>query len=364
MNKRVGLALSGGGSRAAAFHLGCLRALHDHDVLERVNVVTGVSGGALLSAVWAYGPRRFDEFEANVTELLHRGLQWALVRRILNPVAIGRSLVSDTGVLLSGARRLTRLRSGTRTEALASLLDATLFQGAQLDAPTNPSLSVVLTATDLRTGAAVRFGSQRSGCSRYGRIREPVSVGTAVAASAAYPLLLPALERRFTFDKRGEIISEPVLLADGGIYDNLGLSVLAPDRSPEHTEHIYDVDYIISCDAGRGQLAPRAPRFLVGRTARAFEIIHTQAQNHGRARLHEWATAGAIDGFAMAYLGMQDSHLARVPAVVADLVPRSSVIAYPTNFAAMRHEEFERLTVRGEQLVRALLPSYCPRLLA
>src|SRR4029077_10200714 len=36
---------------------------------------------------------------------------------------------------------------------------------------------------------------------------------------------------------------------------DLGLamwSVLEPGRSANHTAHVYDVDYIIACDAGRG----------------------------------------------------------------------------------------------------------------
>src|SRR3546814_1286445 len=37
---KIGLALSGGGSRAIAFHLGCLRALHDRGVLPKVSVLS------------------------------------------------------------------------------------------------------------------------------------------------------------------------------------------------------------------------------------------------------------------------------------------------------------------------------------
>ena len=35
-NKRIGLALSGGGYRAAAYHIGTLRALHKLGILENV----------------------------------------------------------------------------------------------------------------------------------------------------------------------------------------------------------------------------------------------------------------------------------------------------------------------------------------
>ena len=41
--RRIGLALSGGGSRAIAFHLGCLRALHDYGLLDDVDVISAVS---------------------------------------------------------------------------------------------------------------------------------------------------------------------------------------------------------------------------------------------------------------------------------------------------------------------------------
>ncbi len=41
---------------------------------------------------------------------------------------------------------------------------------------THPGLATVITATDLRTTKAVRFGSLRSSCSAYGIIQEPVRV--------------------------------------------------------------------------------------------------------------------------------------------------------------------------------------------
>jgi predicted acylesterase/phospholipase RssA len=48
----IALALSGGGSRAIAFHLGCLRALHDRGVLDKVRVISSVSGGSVIAAAY------------------------------------------------------------------------------------------------------------------------------------------------------------------------------------------------------------------------------------------------------------------------------------------------------------------------
>lgn len=113
--------------------------------------------------------------------------------------------------------------------------------------------------------------------------------------------------------------------------------------------------YIIACDAGPGELPSRASHFIAGRLRRSFEVVHRKNQDGGRARLHEWGAAGRIDGFTLAYLGMQDH---RLPAPPADLVPRDNVASYPTNFAAISHANFIALTTRGEQLMRSLLPLY------
>jgi NTE family protein len=188
----------------------------------------------------------------------------------------------------------------------------------------------------------------------------PVPVSDAVAASAAFPVLLPQLNRTYTFIRTdGTGHTETILMTDGGVYDNLGLSPLLPGRSRQHTSHVYDLDYIIAVDAGPGRTAPRAPNFLLGRLKRSFEIAHTRNQDGSRARVHELAAAGHMKGFVYAYLGMRD---ARLPVPIADLVERGEVAEYPTNFARMAPADLEAIANRGEQLTRALIEFYCPAL--
>ena len=61
--RRIGLALSGGGFRAAAFHLGVMRRLAALGILEHVDLFTCVSGGSIAGATvvkhWA-DPARLD----------------------------------------------------------------------------------------------------------------------------------------------------------------------------------------------------------------------------------------------------------------------------------------------------------------
>ncbi|WP_239337034.1 patatin-like phospholipase family protein [Frankia sp. CiP3] len=359
--RNVGLALSGGGSRAMAFHLGCLRELRRRDLLRRVKVVSGISGGAVLAAMWAYGPAGFEEFDDNAVRVLRDGLQRRLVRGVMRPSALVRSAMSTAAVLVDRRDAVpdSRLRHANRTEVFVDVLrDRLALHGRTLAEPTDPGLSVVLTATDLRSGGAFRFGNRGISSSRLGDVIGAVDVATAAAASAAFPLLLPALERTFEFDQDGRRRRDVVLLTDGGVYDNLGLSVLEPGRSPEFTSHVYPVDYIISCDAGRHS-STKSPRFWPARTARAFEIEHRRGQDHGRARLHEWRRSGAIEGFALPYLSTYDD---RLPPAVTDLVPRERVVNCPTNFRAMPQADLEALTKRGERLTRILLDQFCPGL--
>jgi NTE family protein len=219
----------------------------------------------------------------------------------------------------------------------------------------------VITATDLRTSNALRFGSLQSSCSVYGTIQEPVRVADAVAASGAFPVLLPAVERAYTFQSgpTDALERHVVLLTDGGIYDNLGVSVLQPGRSSAHTRHVYDIDYIIACDAGRGRLRLASGHFAMSRMKRSFEVTYRRAQDASRARLHDAAAAGLIQGFAHCYLGMPDARLA-VP--VADLGPADEVRGYPTNFRAMSEAALNAISLRGEQLTRTLLAHHCPAL--
>jgi NTE family protein len=362
MQQRIGLALSGGGFRATCFGLGCLRALHDQNLLRSVTVISAVSGGGLLAALYAYGPERFVEFDDLVVDQLRSGLQAETAARALRPDAIARNLVHAASAALWRRGRAPMSRSANRTDALRDTLAARAFGKRTVTEGTFPDLDVVISATDLRTTNAVRFGNRQSSCSAYGIIDNPIQVAEAVAASAAYPTLLPAMERLYTFRQRPGTRPEPhvVQMVDGGIYDNLGLNVLQPGRSSAYTPHAYDLDYIISCDAGQGQPSPSSGHFILSRLKRSFVVTHRKTQDAARGRLHADQAAGRYRGFVQAYLGMPDS---RLPVPVADLVPAQAVSKYPTDFRAMSDEDIVRLALRGEQLTRVLTAHYCPDLL-
>jgi integrative and conjugative element protein (TIGR02256 family) len=389
--RNVGLALSGGGSRAIAFHLGCLRALEDRGVLNRLQVISSVSGGSVIAALYAYGQGSFADFDRSVVELLRRGIQRDFGRKLANPrfaaQTVGTIALAGVAAAAADIARLT-LNSvsailGVRNRAVINIVrniqpplrrwgsvtvafEAVLRDGAfgtiPITAPRRGNFEVILNACELRSGSAFRFGSRESGCWRYGVIDgNTVEVAHAVAASAAYPALLPALDEVIDFsDREGVKHKRRVLLTDGGVYDNLGVTCLEPGSAREVGYNHFCPEYIICCDAGQGMFQDRPVPYLWGaRMARAFESVFRKTQNATQNRLHLLAATDQLKGFVLAYLGQIDR---RVPYAPADLIGREEVFQYPTDFAAMRDEDIDRLARRGEQLTRALIAFYCPEL--
>jgi NTE family protein len=388
---KIGLALSGGGSRAIAFHLGCLRALNRLGLLDRVVILSTVSGGSVIGAYFHahfHGEGGdFASFEAKIRALLAQGLAALMCRKLFSAtgikvaaafiavglVALGVTLIK---MLIKVARWVTPrtlaahferfdLRSplhrfASRTTLLEAALDDLLFRGASLkDLAAQPHL--VINATELRTGSAFRFGTMESGSWRWGKLhRNHVSVAHAVAASAAYPLFLPAFDETLTFEKDGALKTSRVILTDGGIYDNLGLGCLWPDRSPDVSLNVISVDTIICCSAGYGLRQDPPSQFVFARMLSVFSAVFDRAQSAAMHRLHEAQRSGQIKRFVFPYLGQQDRQLPNPP---ADLVRREEAHAYPTDFSAMPEEWIDRLSLRGEQLTLCLARAYIPDLI-
>ena len=378
--REVGLALSGGGSRAIAFHLGCLRALNDLGLLNRLQVISSVSGGSVISAMYAYSNDSFAEFDARVVKLLRRGLTGGILREALRPSSIGKTVLSLAATIaVSGFRMLFRIvpslltpkalgpgkpppfRTFSRSEAfrgaLQSVIPDTLMRDVARD-----SLAIVVNATELRTASAFRFGSRQSGCWRFGTIApEDALVADAVAASAAYPPLLPALDRSYRFTKEGVTsILTRVLLTDGGVFDNLGVGPMEPGREPRISTNVFSPAYIIACDAGTGLFdGDSYPVWWTSRMYQSFLTVFRKVQDATRNRLHRFAESGDISGFALTYLGQDD---ARLPWLPPQLPTRAEVCEYPTDFSPMNVEDIDRLTLRGELLTRLLIAYYLPDL--
>jgi NTE family protein len=227
----IGLALSGGGSRAIAFHLGCLRALHDLGILPQVKVLSTVSGGSVIGALYVATDASFPEFERRVRATLARGLALPAIRTAFltaeGPKALlcagitgSINIVFHTVSWLLWAiglaappehRHKFRIdnwhppvrRFASRTTILRRAIDHELFGGARLRDLKVRTPLLVINAAELRTGSAFYFTAKESGSWRLGKLaHSDIPLAHAVTASAAYPMFLPAIDEVLPFDRR------------------------------------------------------------------------------------------------------------------------------------------------------------------
>lgn len=219
---QLGVAFSGGGSRAAAFHRGTLRALGELGLLDAIGAVSSVSGGSVFAAAWLYARARQvaeADFLMNMREELARGFIWRTVRpRLL------KTLIPGLGY--------------SRTDALAETFDDAFFDNATLSAlPASPRL--LINTAILENGHVAQFSRAGfstwdiHGASANAPGTMPVddfSLALAVAASAAFPIGLPPV--RLTRNKLGARFvgalegKSSIHLTDGGVIEDLGVQTL------------------------------------------------------------------------------------------------------------------------------------------
>lgn len=216
--QRQGLALclSGGGFRAALFHLGALRRLNELGILSAVDTVTAVSGGSILAAhlaatlqPWPTPGDPVGDWDARVVEPFRR----IAARNVRTPAILRRLLPwnwfsSSTGVRTL-ARICERVVTGLRLVGL----------------PTRPRF--VFCSTDMEFGVNWEFRRDQLGDYQVGYAATPPDwpVARAVAASSAFPPVFNPLPVDLPPEafKGGQQRMTDLRLTDGGVYDNLGI---------------------------------------------------------------------------------------------------------------------------------------------
>ena len=78
-----------------------------------------------------------------------------------------------------------------------------------------------------------------------------------------------------------------VTLTDGGVYDNLGVAPLWPDRDPSISVAIPKPDIIVACRAGYGLRFGLPTVTLLGRMTASFYTTLDRAQNAALKRLYD-----------------------------------------------------------------------------
>ena len=281
---RIALALSGGGVRASAFHMGVLRFLAFKGLINNVKFLSTVSGGSLVVGLlmqknqrgWPQDLTSFTKASHKVEGVLTgKSLQLSAILRMLNPIN-WRHIFSRANVV---------------ADSLESLWG---IEGTLGTLPTLPVWEI--NGTTMETGRRWRFISgpgalMGDGVTGNWRARN-FRLAEAMAASAAFPGGVTPL--RVFADPKDATLRYPdsmneVLrasgrnswhVADGGVYDNLGLEPLF-DASTRKLLHTCGCNFIMVCDAGSPLKYQNwglwAQGFGFG--TRTINVMHAQGRN-------------------------------------------------------------------------------------
>lgn len=231
---KIALCLSGGGYRAALFHLGAVRRLNELGLLSRLDVISSVSGGSIMSAHLAIALRPWPVSGTVVDRSVFDAT-------IAGPFREFCSRNIRTAPILQRMLPWNWLRPDTAVRALAETYHDHLNHLELRELGQRPrfvfcasdmifGVNWVFDSSDpLSTPPAARMGDYRVGFDSAGDW--PVSM--AVAASSCFPPVFNPLQlgldpRKYVPGRSGyrgsdrDELVRGVSLSDGGVYDNLG----------------------------------------------------------------------------------------------------------------------------------------------
>jgi len=241
--KEMALAISGGGYRSTLFALGSIWRLNELGILPRINRITSVSGGSILSAFLALKWRNLNFNESGIAE--------NFAEIIVTPIQIFCSRTLD---ILAGIWGLLP-DNKTMGDRVADLYAKWLFGNATLQDIPKPGggPEFIFYATSLQTGSGVRI-SQDAICDyKVGKLLHPkLPLAKVVGASSAFPpffspvtIKCDAAEwkpMKGTYLYGNLAYRKRLILTDGGVYDNMGLEAVWKKEDGFKT--------VLVCDAG------------------------------------------------------------------------------------------------------------------
>ncbi|MDQ4077887.1 MAG: patatin-like phospholipase family protein [Chloroflexota bacterium] len=220
----VALCLSGGGYRAALFHLGALRRLNEQGILSQLDTISSVSGGSLIAAHLADRLRPWPAPGTVVPD-------WE--ERVASPFrALARQNIR-TAPLLKRLLPWNWFQPSTAIDALAESLERHLTSLKLTELPDRPQF--IFCATDMTFGVNWEFTKAHIGDYQAGYLRPAPAwpVARAVAASSCFPPVFDPMQLDLDPNQlRGgsvplgatwDALVAALRLTDGGVYDNMAL---------------------------------------------------------------------------------------------------------------------------------------------
>lgn len=225
----IAISLSGGGYRAAAFHLGVLDLLQRLDLLKDVRVLSTVSGGTFTGMLYGVSVVEGDPFDVFYDKLYSFLRDTHVIKLALENLKGGEqmpSLIKSAAQVYADPKMLGDRRLGPLMDGAAKR-----FRG------------LVFNSVEFRNGNSFRFQTSEGGRAIVGSgklrvdkvVARDIRLADIAAASSCFPSGFEPL--RFPDDFQwpagqslnsvrqalSDSFAKPVALMDGGIYDNQGI---------------------------------------------------------------------------------------------------------------------------------------------
>lgn len=368
INKRIGLALSGGGVRASVFHLGVLKCLADNNLLNNIEQISSVSGGSLLTGLIYHlngGEfiREKDEYirtEEQIKELFtQKDLEKRFISRFFRHPSELKHLSNRANVL---SHTLTELWGIDRD--LAGIAETPVWS---------------INGTTIETGKRWRFKGDRMGDYVLGYVSDlKLSLADAMATSASFPGGITPFRIKTGdyswYDYNNKEEKKPpfknIHIADGGIYDNLGVEPLFDESTGDFKDE--SIDFLIVSDASSHLKEEKRSHFTLKRLLRLIGIFTDQIRLlRVRSLVHFFKTkqSGVYLKIGDDYSSIVSRAEEQGKAVPAETFkPQSRKNAdkagsYPTTLRKLSKKNYELIFRNGYEVALANLNCYYPELL-
>lgn len=388
---KIGLSLSGGGYRAAAFHLGTLNKLNEMGILEKINVLSTISGGSITGAAWALSDQNYDNFHKimkkdleskDVIKFIFMSSSFFLTALFLLLFLGGALYISFTSISwltfpIIVVFVILLMKFQYKIFPVSKIIEAA-YNTFFFDKKTLSDFKIgkpimAIGSSNLHTGRPFTFSQLKMGDSTYSfsaEYRPPVvflhkefPVARAVMASSCVPFVFSPVNIDGIFFKNQEDIKrcKPVLI-DGGVYDNQGIQKLSEAKSS------YGCNTIITSDAGGNFIAdksyPNAIALLI-RTVDLFmfRIKASQMQKNVYNNVKDvrreiayislgWELKNVISGFIK---NLQDGNIMPSLCTMHNLDP--TWVADPDNYIEEITQKLQQNTGYDKIIIRDLTPA-------
>lgn len=268
-SKKIGIALSGGGYRATAFHLGTLKKLQEMDILSKVNILSTISGGSITGACYCTRESSFDNFY----DELYAGLQKKNVVKNVLLSWMGLRFLFFILIFL-GTFYFLFTKYAWLFPVINVLLLVLLLKFQFLLFPISKRIEevyddffytkkklgklcekpfLVIGATNLQTARPFSFSRNWMHDSTYQFMDDSIQfkaanfpIARAVMASSCVPFAFTPvkIDKEYFVDPSDAEKVHPILV-DGGVYDNQGIHKVMQRGK-------YECSIVITSDAGCG----------------------------------------------------------------------------------------------------------------